>query len=122
MNVAFDRLRSVIPNVESDRKLSKSETLQMAQIYISTLTELLEEKDCEADFSYPTIMRDVEEQMIVNSPMEDSVGEENKTDEKTASNCRINSFTGNFRHPNYCDPKSHEDKEKNLMERSNGTR
>ncbi|KAK7918553.1 hypothetical protein WMY93_009837 [Mugilogobius chulae] len=26
LNVAFDRLRSVIPNLESDKKLSKSET------------------------------------------------------------------------------------------------
>lgn len=42
LNVAFDRLRSVIPNVESARKLSKSETLQMAQIYISTLSDLLQ--------------------------------------------------------------------------------
>uniref|UniRef100_A0A3B3CJM7 Atonal bHLH transcription factor 1c n=1 Tax=Oryzias melastigma TaxID=30732 RepID=A0A3B3CJM7_ORYME len=39
LNVAFDRLRSVIPNLQ--RKLSKAETLQMAQIYISTLSELL---------------------------------------------------------------------------------
>ncbi|XP_012711373.2 protein atonal homolog 1 [Fundulus heteroclitus] len=43
LNVAFDRLRSVIPNLESEKKLSKSETLQMAQIYISTLTELLQD-------------------------------------------------------------------------------
>ncbi|XP_031170817.1 protein atonal homolog 1 [Sander lucioperca] len=43
LNVAFDRLRSVIPNMESDKKLSKSETLQMAQIYIATLSELLQE-------------------------------------------------------------------------------
>ncbi|XP_063068235.1 neurogenic differentiation factor 1 [Engraulis encrasicolus] len=43
LNVAFDRLRSVIPNVESERKLSKSETLQMAQIYIATLSELLQD-------------------------------------------------------------------------------
>ncbi|XP_029283798.1 musculin-like [Cottoperca gobio] len=47
LNVAFDRLRSVIPNLESERKLSKSETLQMAQIYIATLSELLEEGDSE---------------------------------------------------------------------------
>uniref|UniRef100_W5LSA9 Atonal bHLH transcription factor 1c n=1 Tax=Astyanax mexicanus TaxID=7994 RepID=W5LSA9_ASTMX len=47
LNVAFDRLRSVIPNVESARKLSKSETLQMAQIYISTLSELLQGQDSE---------------------------------------------------------------------------
>ncbi|XP_037610153.1 protein atonal homolog 7 [Sebastes umbrosus] len=45
LNVAFDRLRSVIPNLESDKKLSKSETLQMAQIYISTLSELLQEEE-----------------------------------------------------------------------------
>ncbi|XP_036938102.1 protein atonal homolog 1 [Acanthopagrus latus] len=48
LNVAFDRLRSVIPNLESDKKLSKSETLQMAQIYIATLSELLQEGPCEA--------------------------------------------------------------------------
>ncbi|KPP70133.1 hypothetical protein Z043_111061 [Scleropages formosus] len=42
LNVAFDRLRSVIPTLESDKKLSKSETLQMAQIYIATLSELLQ--------------------------------------------------------------------------------
>ncbi|XP_032357757.1 protein atonal homolog 1 [Etheostoma spectabile] len=44
LNVAFDRLRSVIPNLESEKKLSKSETLQMAQIYIATLSELLQEE------------------------------------------------------------------------------
>uniref|UniRef100_A0A3Q1JRW5 BHLH domain-containing protein n=1 Tax=Anabas testudineus TaxID=64144 RepID=A0A3Q1JRW5_ANATE len=48
LNVAFDRLRSVIPNLESDKKLSKSETLQMAQIYIATLSELLQDGDCGA--------------------------------------------------------------------------
>uniref|UniRef100_W5NNX9 Atonal bHLH transcription factor 1c n=2 Tax=Lepisosteus oculatus TaxID=7918 RepID=W5NNX9_LEPOC len=42
LNLAFDRLRSVIPTLECDKKLSKSETLQMAQIYISTLTEILQ--------------------------------------------------------------------------------
>ncbi|RXM30990.1 Protein atonal-like 1 [Acipenser ruthenus] len=41
LNLAFDRLRSVIPTLESDKKLSKSETLQMAQIYISALCDLL---------------------------------------------------------------------------------
>lgn len=46
LNIAFDRLRSVIPNLESDKKLSKSETLQMAQIYIATLSELLQEGAC----------------------------------------------------------------------------
>ncbi|XP_075891695.1 uncharacterized protein atoh1c [Nelusetta ayraudi] len=51
LNVAFDRLRSVIPNLESDKKLSKSETLQMAQIYITTLSELLQEEPGRASHS-----------------------------------------------------------------------
>lgn len=42
LNRAFDRLRSVIPSLENDKKLSKYDTLQMAQIYISELSELLE--------------------------------------------------------------------------------
>ncbi|XP_073977312.1 basic helix-loop-helix transcription factor amos-like [Rhodnius prolixus] len=41
LNDAFDRLREVIPSLGSDRKLSKFETLQMAQTYISALHELL---------------------------------------------------------------------------------
>lgn len=49
LNVAFDRLRSVIPNLESEKKLSKSETLQMAQIYIATLSELLQDEACGAE-------------------------------------------------------------------------
>ncbi|KAK9693659.1 Helix-loop-helix DNA-binding domain [Popillia japonica] len=42
LNEAFDRLRQVIPSLKSDHKLSKFETLQMAQTYISTLRDLLE--------------------------------------------------------------------------------
>lgn len=42
LNEAFDRLRQVIPTLKSDHKLSKFETLQMAQTYISTLRDLLE--------------------------------------------------------------------------------
>lgn len=42
LNRAFDRLRSVIPSLENDKKLSKYDTLQMAQIYIGELSELLE--------------------------------------------------------------------------------
>ncbi|KAI3364943.1 hypothetical protein L3Q82_000945 [Scortum barcoo] len=53
LNVAFDRLRSVIPNLESDKKLSKSETLQMAQIYIATLSDLLQEGACGASGPTP---------------------------------------------------------------------
>lgn len=41
LNDAFDRLREVIPCLGSDRKLSKFETLQMAQTYIAALQELL---------------------------------------------------------------------------------
>lgn len=41
LNDAFDKLRDVVPALGSDRKLSKFETLQMAQTYISALNELL---------------------------------------------------------------------------------
>lgn len=41
LNVAFDRLRKVVPTIEEDRKLSKYETLQMAQSYINALINLL---------------------------------------------------------------------------------
>lgn len=42
LNDAFDRLRDVVPSLGNDRKLSKFETLQMAQTYISALHELLQ--------------------------------------------------------------------------------
>ncbi|KAG2465903.1 ATOH1 protein, partial [Polypterus senegalus] len=42
LNHAFDELRSVIPAFDNDKKLSKYETLQMAQIYINALSELLQ--------------------------------------------------------------------------------
>uniref|UniRef100_A0A6I8S8F8 BHLH domain-containing protein n=1 Tax=Xenopus tropicalis TaxID=8364 RepID=A0A6I8S8F8_XENTR len=38
LNLAFDRLRSVIPTTQNKKKLSKSETLQMAKIYILMLS------------------------------------------------------------------------------------
>ncbi|MCL4154107.1 UNVERIFIED_CONTAM: hypothetical protein GTU68_003374 [Idotea baltica] len=41
LNEAFDRLREVIPALTNDQKLSKFETLQMAQTYISALADLL---------------------------------------------------------------------------------
>ncbi|CAI5774452.1 protein atonal homolog 1 [Podarcis lilfordi] len=44
LNVAFDRLRSVVPALRGERKLSKAETLQMAKIYISMLSELVQER------------------------------------------------------------------------------
>ena len=41
LNDAFEKLREVVPALGSDRKLSKFETLQMAQTYINALHELL---------------------------------------------------------------------------------
>lgn len=43
LNVAFERLRKVIPEsfTPDDRKWSKMETLQLAQAYINTLIEVL---------------------------------------------------------------------------------
>ncbi|XP_065098872.1 transcription factor ATOH7 [Paramisgurnus dabryanus] len=117
LNVAFDRLRSVIPNVESDRKLSKSETLQMAQIYISTLSELLEERDCDTDLSYS--MRGAKDQGIMNNSNETSAGDKTKAEQMNASSCKIKSFTGSFGGP---DPISTEDLDINFLERSNGGR
>ncbi|XP_015181321.1 PREDICTED: basic helix-loop-helix neural transcription factor TAP-like [Polistes dominula] len=45
LNDAFDKLREVVPSLDSDHKLSKFETLQMAQTYITALCELLEKHD-----------------------------------------------------------------------------
>ncbi|KAM8967940.1 protein atonal homolog 1 [Sarcophilus harrisii] len=42
LNHAFDQLRNVIPSFNNDKKLSKYETLQMAQIYINALSDLLQ--------------------------------------------------------------------------------
>lgn len=42
LNEAFDKLREVVPAVHEEHKLSKFETLQMAQSYIRALCELLE--------------------------------------------------------------------------------
>ncbi|XP_058446166.1 transcription factor atoh8-like [Malaya genurostris] len=42
LNVAFDRLREIVPTLGPDQKLSKFETLQMAQTYINALSDLLE--------------------------------------------------------------------------------
>lgn len=44
LNVAFDKLRSVVPSIGGDSKLSKYETLQMAQQYIIALNELLSKR------------------------------------------------------------------------------
>ena len=42
LNKAFDKLRTVLPGLGSERQLSKYETLQMAQSYITALDELLQ--------------------------------------------------------------------------------
>lgn len=42
LNQAFDRLRTFLPQLGQDRQLSKYETLQMAQTYISALYDLLD--------------------------------------------------------------------------------
>ena len=42
LNLAFDRLRSVLPQLSNEEKLSKFDSLQMAQTYISTLCEMLD--------------------------------------------------------------------------------
>lgn len=46
LNEAFDRLRGVVPAADDERKLSKFETLQMAQTYIVALHELLGRGTC----------------------------------------------------------------------------
>lgn len=43
LNDAFEKLREVVPSLGSDRKLSKFETLQMAQTYINALHELVKQ-------------------------------------------------------------------------------
>ena len=41
LNLAFDRLRAVLPQLNNEEKLSKYDSLQMAQTYIATLCEML---------------------------------------------------------------------------------
>lgn len=41
LNLAFDRLRSVLPQLRNHEKLSKYDSLQMAQTYITTLCDML---------------------------------------------------------------------------------
>jgi len=44
LNEAFDQLRAVVPLMTSGRKLSKYDTLQLAQSYINALVDLLGHK------------------------------------------------------------------------------
>ena len=41
LNDAFERLREVVPNVNSEQKMSKIETLLVAQTYIKALAKLM---------------------------------------------------------------------------------
>ncbi|XP_041364448.1 protein Fer3-like [Gigantopelta aegis] len=45
LNVAFDRLRGVVPSTGNDTQLSKYETLQMAQTYIVALQDVLHKEE-----------------------------------------------------------------------------
>lgn len=47
LNQAFDRLRTYLPSLGNDRQLSKYETLQMAQTYITALYDLLSPQNCD---------------------------------------------------------------------------
>jgi len=52
LNDAFERLREVVPNLNSEQKMSKIETLMMAQTYIKALAKLIETEDSKAkDFN-----------------------------------------------------------------------
>ncbi|KAH8370178.1 hypothetical protein KR093_002484 [Drosophila rubida] len=55
LNEAFDRLREVVPAPSIDQKLSKFETLQMAQSYILALCELLDNNGDDDDAAAYTI-------------------------------------------------------------------
>lgn len=55
LNEAFDRLREVVPAPSIDQKLSKFETLQMAQSYILALCDLLDNNGEEVDAAAYTI-------------------------------------------------------------------
>jgi hypothetical protein len=46
------RLREVVPKLDADYKLSKYETLQMAQTYITAMCELLEKGTVETSFAF----------------------------------------------------------------------
>ncbi|XP_043645199.1 basic helix-loop-helix transcription factor amos [Drosophila teissieri] len=58
LNAAFERLREVVPAPSIDQKLSKFETLQMAQSYILALCDLLNNGDVEVDAAAYTIFGD----------------------------------------------------------------
>ncbi|KAH8261487.1 hypothetical protein KR044_010090 [Drosophila immigrans] len=55
LNEAFDRLREVVPAPSIDQKLSKFETLQMAQSYILALCDLLDNNGDDVDAAAYTL-------------------------------------------------------------------
>lgn len=96
LNHAFDQLRNVIPSFNNDKKLSKYETLQMAQIYINALSDLLqappdhpqacptypgEARRFPGDYPLPLdpINYSTQKAMSPSSPPAESSGEESKT-------------------------------------------
>ena len=58
LNDAFERLREHVPNLGNDRKLSKFETLQMAQTYINALRDILQLSRIPTNTGRPIIMKD----------------------------------------------------------------
>ncbi|KAM7342303.1 cousin of atonal [Cochliomyia hominivorax] len=55
LNEAFDRLREVVPAPSLEQKLSKFETLQMAQTYIMALMDMLDQGTDNSDISYNSV-------------------------------------------------------------------
>ena len=54
----LERLREHVPNLGNDRKLSKFETLQMAQTYINALRDILQLSRIPTNTGRPIIMKD----------------------------------------------------------------
>ncbi|XP_005189324.1 helix-loop-helix protein ngn-1 [Musca domestica] len=55
LNEAFDRLREVVPAPDLEQKLSKFETLQMAQTYICALIDMLENGNESSEINYNSL-------------------------------------------------------------------
>ena len=67
LNDAFERLRDVVPNMTTEQKLSKIETLRMAQTYIKTLVTLRDSEDNEDKSSIITPEVNMVEDMESNN-------------------------------------------------------
>ena len=64
LNDAFERLREVVPNLNSEQKMSKIETLLMAQTYIKALAKLIETEDSKSSKDFEDINIKVENAAI----------------------------------------------------------